>query len=846
MTASTLLKSLEKIGNVKTVFSFPYIKVVVSSERFRGLLDAEREAVLASDLQMSIDEVRRTATQSLMLIRPVAPGEEASVGAARSTHWLAALTNSAAPSLQPQINAVHFYGYKGGQARSTILAELALSLAQDGWRVLAVDADVEAPSLNTLFAASSTTLGSTLLGVSQNGGTPPQPLTVFTTPTGSVGLFNCWPTGGGYSIDAAAFALRSALEPTVLQGVLTKLRDYALANRYDVILVDHRTGISPSILPTIASLPGRVVIAIRLDEQWQPARQFLRLVMNSSTPKPSVFAVWKPDAEDARSFSQRTFRQREDLLEMLADSLETDDLDEDSIVSSSEISDHFVTWPYDSSFRSQRLPEPKTLDLQNQEALGRIRSLLNLGELPRTSVARTTNISGAKDQGDLIVTRALRELLAPANPYSYILGRKGTGKTRLARELAARSLGELLLVPDDSREETGLRSGTPELRDAIRSCGVNPDHFWLSMFTAGIKVQPTRTAGLTRAFSDEVARNRTSVEMISSWHSQGQSARLFLLDSLETAFPSSVMPAFLDSLFRVLSMIEADSRIADRVKFRIFLRRDLAQPGFVQNIEQQLYGKSLELSWDYQSILNFMLSRIVQNAWYRETFPQLCSEIEQRTAEVLAGEVRTLECENLLLMAFPSTVKRNNLSTTTFLRTYFSDSASDRGPGDSSNTDDIRRYYPRVFDDFLTSIPGDLRAQDGAEVPLLDEDGRIGQQRIFRAHEKAANNYLLGLKQELAYLVSLSADPGENQSYIDRILAAFEGLQTPFKIESRVAELSNLTNLPTEQIRSALERMKDVGMFEPRPDYPGEWRVGRLFKSSLRMRYVRGRVSRPD
>ena len=43
--------------------------------------------------------------------------------------------------------------------------------------------------------------------------------------------------------------------------------------------------------------------------------------------------------------------------------------------------------------------------------------------------------------------------------------------------------------------------------------------------------------------------------------------------------------------------------------------------------------------------------------------------------------------------------------------------------------------------------------------------------------------------------------------------------------------------IDAKEIRNAIERMKNVGMFEDRPDYSGQLRVGRLFKSSLRMKY---------
>ena len=44
-----------------------------------------------------------------------------------------------------------FYSYKGGVGRSFILANVAATLADWGYRVLCVDWDLEAPGLNKYF-----------------------------------------------------------------------------------------------------------------------------------------------------------------------------------------------------------------------------------------------------------------------------------------------------------------------------------------------------------------------------------------------------------------------------------------------------------------------------------------------------------------------------------------------------------------------------------------------------------------------------------------------------------------------------------------------------------------------
>ncbi|MFN5895697.1 MAG: AAA family ATPase, partial [Dolichospermum sp.] len=92
----------------------------------------------------------------------------------RGHHWLSALINQKLEKVdftekpRTEIKVIHFYGYKGGQARSTLLGLLSTALAEDGWKVLVVDSDIEAPSLDILYARTSRALSGTLLGVIQS------------------------------------------------------------------------------------------------------------------------------------------------------------------------------------------------------------------------------------------------------------------------------------------------------------------------------------------------------------------------------------------------------------------------------------------------------------------------------------------------------------------------------------------------------------------------------------------------------------------------------------------------------------------------------------------------------
>lgn len=846
MTAKKLLDGLGRFGRTETVFSFPYIKVFVVSDKFAGLDDEDRESRIAGDLRVTMGELRSTIQNSLFVLECVTAQElEQNSGwnRARGQHWLSALV---APRPRPanaglSTPVIHFYGYKGGQARSTVLATLSCALARDGWRILVVDGDIEAPSLDVIYTTTTASLSRSLLGIVQGvsaiGATNARP---GKNDTAAIDLICCRPRSSEYDIDMAAFALRSVLEPTILERAADRIGQFAASEGYDAILVDHRSGLSPATLPIMSRLPGPVVVCVKLDEQWRGAKAFLKYIFTINPDNPGVFVCFKPDTESEASFLQRTFGQRDELLSMLASAVSEHEVVQaplfsgDQELSSVELEDHCIIWPYDEAFRSSRLPELDQLSSPVREAISGLRSLVGpigtKAPTPQALRSIVTSPSGATDEGDLIITEALRKLLANNNPYSYIFGRKGTGKTRLVRELAARAIGEPLLVASDSPDPRGFQSTQPELQAVVERYSERPEWFWWYLVWAGLLGPTTDRISLAGRFR-ELVNEDAGLGILDRILAAKGPRRVFLFDGLETTFQSKYIFGYLEGLLRVLQTIESDNRLSDLIGFRLFLRQDLAERGF-QNIEQQTYGKRLDLSWNYQTILNFTLSRIMVNKWYQDTFPDLAAKLSEMRDLILAGGQTTEICESLLLLAFPEKLRRNNLRTTTFLRTYFADSASERS--------DRLAYYPRIFARLIEAIPDPaVRTQGVGQIAEL-ENGRISQTLIFLAHADAATKYLTGLKEELRFLIDLSKDSSsDNQQRLETLLAAFDGLTTPFDIEERVKELANKTGIEAIAVRRALERMKTVGMFESRPDYPGEWRVGRLFKSSLRMKYFR-------
>jgi cellulose biosynthesis protein BcsQ len=855
MNANQLLRAAKKVGEIKTVFRFPYVHLICISSRFTELELDERELDFCRSIQISVAELRRILRNSLLSLRLLTADEfleEYPDNKDRGHHWLSALIDqelketSSTEEPSTRIKVIHFYGYKGGQARSTLLGLLSTTLAEDGWKVLVVDSDIEAPSLDILYARTSRTLSGTLLGVIQStSDIIPERVR---TPEGSgyVDLLACRPKSAEFDIDASAFALRCALEPMIIEDAAKRIVEFAIEKKYDALLIDHRSGLSPVTLPWMNTLLGPTVVCVRLDEQWRPAEQFIKSVLRTNSANPGVFVSWKPDDENLDSYRQRNNMQIDSLLDILAEAISeaaeiSDSFEEEAEISSVELEDHWIVWSYDSAFRQSRLPEKNQLSGLSIESLNKLRSILNVSYKTTENIAESTLLlspSGASDEGDLIQTEALRELSVPNNSISYILGRKGTGKTRLLRELSKAGVGEPLLVDSNSRDDKGLKSPSPELTRAAELYKDTPEKLWWHLLSAAIDVPETSTDELRRLFSQEMAQPTSDDPILRILEKiEGNPKRTFLIDGLETAFNAKLIFTYVEALFRFIQTVETDSRLSKYIHLKLFIRSDLVGRGF-QNIEQQLHGKSLYLSWDTQKIFNFILSRISRIQWYKEQFPSLVEDIEENRTDILKGSLPTENCEILLMKAFPEKIRRNNLATKTFLKTYFADSASDRP---EISTSDKLRYYPRVFDKFLQVIadpqPTDVGSFQGSQT----EGGKISQNLIFIAHEASSREYLSQLQSELNYLVSLSDNFSENQTRIKALLDAFEGLKTPFKLDECVSELTSKVNIDKRDIRTAIERMKNVGMFEDRPDYPGQLRVGRLFKSSLKMKYVRGK-----
>lgn len=860
MTGIELLQRLGTAGTVELCFRFPYVYVRVVREDFGGLDNGAREQRVCELLQVPSGELRRTAADCLLSLQWCTPAEATAMpGANRGTHWLRAFLESPrlrirVPEAPANLRIAHFFGYKGGQGRSTVLACLAERLANEGARVLVLDADVEAPSLDTIFGVAPVGLASTLLGVAR------RPMEIRPVQAargrdgGTVDIIACRPRDANYDVDFAAFALQASLAPTILEEAAERIRAWAQTKQYHALLVDHRSGMAVPTMAWMTALPGPCVVFAKLDEQWRGAERVIREVLEANPANPGVIVSFKPDEENEDVFRRRTVRQRTDLLRLLTDATrvgaqpsETEE-DEEILADPTGLEDHWLVWPYDQEFRTVTLPDLARVNTATREALAELVRLLDLRVPPPKipgaagSVAPQPDLSapapgrlspaGSVDQGDLIRTDALARLMQPNSVYRYIFGRKGTGKTRLVRELAQAGLGQALLVDSLWDQPTGIKTSDSEFKAARDGFRETPEGLWWAVLLAGLQGPDTASAGLRQRL-EAIVRQRPSPTELRTGVLQALPAtgtRTFLLDGIETAFAASEVHGFAEQLFQTMLAVQTDSQLNERLVVRLFLRTDLARRS-LQNIEQQTEGRAIYLFWDYQRILCFMLSRIAALSAFSRAFPDVVASIQKTMVQVQAGETPIVDAEQSILGIFPENLRRSNIKMTTFLRIHFADNSAQgqgQGPGPS--------YYPRVVDKFLQTVAEEVQKRGDSALA----EGRIEQSLIIRAHDAAANDYMGQIQQELRFLLDFGRPSlAENSAVLTDWLRAFSGQQTPFLVPATEKVLAERTHLEPGTVRRCLEQMRNLGIFEMSDDDPNRWRVGRLFKSSLKMKYKR-------
>jgi MinD-like ATPase involved in chromosome partitioning or flagellar assembly len=165
---------------------------------------------------------------------------------------------------------VTFYSYKGGVGRSFTLANVAVLLARWGYRVLAVDWDLEAPGLTDYFAPmlSKAPAGGVvdLAGDFAKGLKKPRAREVrLDLPQGALSLLAAGRQDEAYESRVQDIDWEDLYE-SGFAPFLERCREIWI-QAYDFVLIDSRTGISDIGGICTAQLPDRLVLLFTANQQ---------------------------------------------------------------------------------------------------------------------------------------------------------------------------------------------------------------------------------------------------------------------------------------------------------------------------------------------------------------------------------------------------------------------------------------------------------------------------------------------------------------------------------------------------------------------------------------------------
>ena len=575
ITISNLIEKMTSqfADKVEVRYLHPTLYIVCTDDQFSGLQAEDRENIIIGRCDVSKVDLARVQSLGIVQLVLVSKAERNTdysfIGASdEGQHWIAWFykqgrqTLSAVQRQKPPIKAIHFYGFKGGQARSTVLALFAKSLADEGLRVLIVDADAEAPSLDALFSVVADAPEATLMGLCgwSDEIAPIAGTYVGKKGTGEIDLLACRPRSASYDMDFAAFLLSTVLNAAALEAATQKLRAFAerpgkgRRHRYDVVLFDHRTGLATTVLPIMNAWPGPAVLFARLDgmAHYIPDTKIFSILLSHDHDTPGAFVTFSLDAKATRDSTRITHgKVIEGLLSSLLEALaiESNELD----LEPTSLEPNWIMWQYDPALLSQLPPNPLDLTQDNQSSLIQLRDVLGLETqvtVPQATIdERQLTYSGATDEGWFIQTQELKRLFVQDSNYIYILGRKGTGKTRLVRQLFQQQLGEPLLVALDF-QGAGIPSLDITLLELIQKCKRNWNVFWWTLLRAALEINSTKDDLLVnkvkslladRAFEPEQYGAPQRVEDLVK---QLKPRRIFLVDGVETAVPASDLRRF--------------------------------------------------------------------------------------------------------------------------------------------------------------------------------------------------------------------------------------------------------------------------------------------------------------
>lgn len=565
----------------------------------------------------------------------------------------------------PQV--ITFYSFKGGVGRTTALTATARLLAQRGRRVIAVDMDLEAPSLPEMFGVKLSTarqksgllelfhrleeqesgidVRNYLVEVSEN---------LYLLPAGELNVEYLERLQG---IDFHRY-YRLAENPVVM--LLDRLQQ--LEPKPDFILIDARTGLTDISAPLLFHLSDMSVVVFHPHPQ---SKQGLDLLVrgilgaknrrNLTSELRFVISMVPPSDSETKQIRNRGLewvRGYVDEISKLRRETNKPPLDleaEDIVLSvsyseqmafSSSMNDDKLFHPYeviadwiDSLVEASDAREPIFNDPGFHEAKNELLHHLQI----QTGVA--------EDQSNLpdvyVKTSSYRKAIDPMT--TLILGRKGTGKSALFRMLNELYKDQSIIVrhsrPDTDHafhltidELRYLEERLPERNWSLywgtfvllKLCQAKPeciqliDESNIREFLNDVLEHRSRLRlikGLETLLGNEPLLSSKIYESFRTIHERLNKPLVFLWDGLDRDFGIEAeqrkrRDRVLIGLFDFWNMLQS----MPNYQFKIFLRKDIWDNLIFDN-KSHFYGRTLTLEWtDMHEYYKTLLKQIYQGA----------------------------------------------------------------------------------------------------------------------------------------------------------------------------------------------------------------------------------------
>ena len=254
----------------KIAYRFPYTFLILTHPDFTDD-EEENEIKFCNLLNIEPQYIRDISNLSLLSLECLSQEDfDKREIKNRGTYWSELrieeeldLLNKTKTENEDPLKVIHFFGYKGGQGRSSVLTALSLNLMKYGWKVLVIDADFEAPSLDLIYN-KDLKLENTLLGLYL--GKKINAINYDSKPSGgSIDIIGAKPSliynemselEDDWSIEYSGMTLQANVNPATIQILAKGLQSFAKENLYDIVLVDQRSGMSISSITWINELIG--------------------------------------------------------------------------------------------------------------------------------------------------------------------------------------------------------------------------------------------------------------------------------------------------------------------------------------------------------------------------------------------------------------------------------------------------------------------------------------------------------------------------------------------------------------------------------------------------------------